>query len=64
MAIGLFVATFVHAILTLREVTSNGDGTGHVPGIAVLAAFLLVIASILGSSSTSSTWHKHYVSPR
>ena len=46
LAIGLFVATFVHAILTLREVTSNGDGTGHVPGIAVLAAFLLVIASI------------------
>jgi uncharacterized membrane protein len=46
LAIGLFVATFVHAILTLREVTNNGDGTGHVPGIAVLTAFLLVLASI------------------
>jgi uncharacterized membrane protein len=46
LAIGLFVATFVHAILALREVTNNGDGTGDVPGIAVLTAFLLVIASI------------------
>ena len=33
-AIGLFVATFVVAILALREVTNNGDGSGHVPGIA------------------------------
>jgi uncharacterized membrane protein len=44
-AIGLFVATFVHAILTLREV-SSGPG-GHVPGIAVLTAYLLVLASIV-----------------
>jgi uncharacterized membrane protein len=46
LAIGLFVATFVHAMLTLREVTNNGDGTGKVPGIAVLVGFLLVLASI------------------
>ena len=46
LAIGLFVATFVHAILALREVTNNGDGTGKVPGIAVVAAFALVLASI------------------
>jgi uncharacterized membrane protein len=46
LAIGLFVATFVHAILTLREVHDNGDGTGRVPGIAVLTAFVLVLASI------------------
>jgi uncharacterized membrane protein len=46
LAIGLFVATFVHAMLALREVTNNGDGTGKVPGIAVLAAFVLVLASI------------------
>jgi uncharacterized membrane protein len=46
LAIGLFIATFVHAILTLREVTNNGDGSGQVPGIAVLTAFVLVLASI------------------
>ena len=46
LAIGLFVATFVHAILAAREVTINGDSTGNVPGIAVLTAFTLVLASI------------------
>jgi uncharacterized membrane protein len=46
LAIGLFVATFVHAILAVREVTNNGDGTGQVPGIAVVTAFVLVLASI------------------
>jgi uncharacterized membrane protein len=45
-AIGLFVATFVHAILALREVATGGEGGGHVPGIAVLTSFLLVLASI------------------
>lgn len=45
LAIGLFVATFVHAILTLREVSSNESG--NVPGIAVAAAYLLVLASIV-----------------
>ena len=46
LAIGLFVATFVHAILALREVTINGDGTGNVPGLAVVTAFTLVLVSI------------------
>ena len=46
LAIGLFVATFVHAILAAREVTNNGDSTGKVPGIAIVTAFLLVVASI------------------
>jgi uncharacterized membrane protein len=46
LAIGLFVATFVHSILALREVTNNGNGSGHVPGIAVMTAFVLVFASI------------------
>jgi uncharacterized membrane protein len=46
LAIGLFVATFVHSILALREVTNNGDGTGNVPGIAVVTAFVLVLMSI------------------
>ncbi|HUQ22067.1 MAG TPA: DUF2254 domain-containing protein [Gaiellaceae bacterium] len=46
LAIGLFVATFVHAILAVREVTNHGDGTGQVPGIAVVTAFVLVLLSI------------------
>jgi uncharacterized membrane protein len=46
LAIGLFVATFVHSILAIREVTNEGDGTGNVPGIAVVTAFVLVVASI------------------
>src|SRR5688572_32757523 len=46
LAIGLFVATFVHSILAVREVTNNGDGTGRVPGISLLTAFLLVLVSI------------------
>jgi uncharacterized membrane protein len=46
LAIGLFVATFVHSILAIREVTNDGDGSGNVPGIAVVTAFVLVVASI------------------
>jgi uncharacterized membrane protein len=46
IAIGLFVATFAHSIVTLREVTINGDGTGHMPGLSVMTAFVLVIFSI------------------
>ena len=46
LAIGLFVATFVHAVLTIREVVDRGDGTGRVPGIAVATSYLLVLASI------------------
>ena len=46
LAIGLFVATFVHAVLTIREVLDRGDGTGQVPGLAVATSYLLVIASI------------------
>src|ERR671910_1753610 len=46
LAIGLFVATFVHAILALRDVTNEGDGTGNVPGIAVVVAYVLVVVSI------------------
>jgi uncharacterized membrane protein len=46
LAIGLFVATFVHAVLTIREVLDKGDGTGQVPGIAVVTSYVLVLASI------------------
>ena len=46
LAIGLFVATFVHAVLTIREVVDLGDGTGQVPGIALATSYLLVLVSI------------------
>jgi uncharacterized membrane protein len=46
IAIGLFVATFVHAVLAIREVTLNGDRQGNVPGVAVITAFVLVLISI------------------
>lgn len=45
LAIGLFVATFVHSILSAREV-SNDPGAAHVPGVAVVTAFVLVVLSI------------------
>ena len=46
LAIGLFVATFVVAVLTIREVLDRGDGTGQVPGIAMATSYVLVLASI------------------
>jgi len=45
LAIGVFVGTFAHAMLALREVQTEGEGT--VPGVAVVAAFVLVIISIM-----------------
>ncbi len=44
LAIGLFVATFTHAMLSMREV--QFDGEGQVPGIAVGVAYVLVLVSI------------------
>ena len=44
LAIGLFVATFAHAMVAMREVQFDGDG--QVPGIAVAVSYLLVITSI------------------
>jgi uncharacterized membrane protein len=64
LAIGLFVATFVHAILALREVTINGDGTGHVPGIAVVTAFTLVLVSIAVLVVSCTTSDRHSASRR
>jgi uncharacterized membrane protein len=46
LAIGLFVATFVHAIIALRDVKSDPGAEGQVPGVAVATAFVLVIVSI------------------
>ena len=45
LAIGIFVGTFAHAMLALREVQT--DGAGMVPGLAVLVAFVLVVISIM-----------------
>lgn len=47
LAIGLFVATFVHALLTIRDVkTGSGSDPGQVPGVAVLTTFVLSLACI------------------
>jgi uncharacterized membrane protein len=46
LAIGLFVATFVHAILALREVSTGENGPVQVPGVAVVTALVLVLVSI------------------
>jgi uncharacterized membrane protein len=45
LAIGLFVGTFAHAMLAMREVRFAGNGA--VPGIAILTGYVLVIASII-----------------
>lgn len=44
-AIGLFVATFAHAMLALREV--RFDENAQVPGLAVAVAYVLVVVSIV-----------------
>jgi uncharacterized membrane protein len=44
-AIGVFVGTFAHAMLALREVQTEGEGV--VPGLAVVVAFALIIISIM-----------------
>ena len=46
-AIGLFVATFVHTLLTIREVQIGGPGEpGQVPGVAIVTTFVLSFVSI------------------
>jgi uncharacterized membrane protein len=52
LAIGVFVGTFAHAILALREVQTEGQGV--VPGVAVVVAFVLVIISIMVLSGMST----------
>ena len=44
LTIGLFVATFVHAIVAMREVQFDGDG--QVPGVAIAVSYVLVLSSI------------------
>jgi uncharacterized membrane protein len=44
IAIGLFVATFAHAMIALPQVDFEA---GTVPGLAVVVAYVLVVASII-----------------
>jgi len=45
-AIGTFVGTFAHAMLTLSQVNTDPDAE-FVPGVAIIVAFLLIIVSIM-----------------
>ena len=45
-AIGIFVGTFAHAMLSLSQVRTDPDDE-FVPGVAILVAFALVIVSIM-----------------
>src|SRR4051794_4469613 len=45
LAIGLFGASFLVAVLTLREI--RGSDTGTVPGLSMLLAYVLMLASIV-----------------
>lgn len=46
LALGLFVATFLFAMTTLREVTGSDGPDAFVPRISVTVAFLLVLVSV------------------
>jgi uncharacterized membrane protein len=48
-AIGIFVATFAHATLVMREVRhpTPSEPKGFVPGFAILVAFVLILISIM-----------------
>jgi uncharacterized membrane protein len=43
-AVGLFVATFAHSVIALREVHTD---PASVPGLAIVVAFMLVLVSIV-----------------
>jgi len=45
-AIGTFVGTFAHAMLSLSQV-SAAEGDEFVPGVAIVVAFVLIIVSIM-----------------
>jgi len=44
LSIGLFVATFAHAMIAMREVQFEDDG--QVPGVAIAVGYVLVLTSI------------------
>lgn len=45
LAVGLFIATFVHALLAMREVHFQNGGS--VPGLTLVVAYLLVVVSVV-----------------
>ncbi|MET1003869.1 MAG: DUF2254 family protein, partial [Acidimicrobiia bacterium] len=45
IAIGLFISTFVYAMLALREV--RFDDGGSVPGLAIIGTYFLVVVSVV-----------------
>jgi uncharacterized membrane protein len=45
-AIGIFVGTFAHAMLSLSQVNTS-EGAEFVPGVAIIVAFVLVIVCIM-----------------
>ena len=45
-AIGIFVGTFAHAMLSLSQVDAS-EGAEFVPGVAIIVTFVLVIVSIM-----------------
>jgi uncharacterized membrane protein len=45
LAIGIFVATFAHAMLAMREVSFESGG--HVPGLSIVVAYVLILISIV-----------------
>src|SRR3712207_1144551 len=45
VAIGVFVGTFAHAMLAMREVRSFA-GAGSVPGVTIVTSFVLILVSI------------------
>ena len=44
--LGLFIATFLYALLVLREVRSPANGAAFVPALAVTFTYLLLIGSV------------------
>ena len=46
VVLGVFLATFVYALVVLRDVRSGSGPDEHVPGVAVTVAFLFVLATI------------------
>lgn len=44
---GLFAATLVYALLAIPQVDDSADGGGYVPGLTVLVAYLLMLASVV-----------------